>query len=301
MNNNLKIVFCGLSIVLSACGGGGGGSPAPTSDTQAPSITSVASSAPNAGLVTLTANASDNNSVTGYCFKSSQTTPASTDACFQPANTQQITLTVPNTTYYVWAKDAAGNISSSSTVRGPCSTAGYAASDANPNPTVCVSTSLGEFVVELEATKAPITTANFLQYTNEGFYAGTVFHRVLSTFMVQGGGFRADLTFKTPTHSAIVLEAPATTGISNIRGTIAMARTNVLNSATSQFFINVVDNTFLDTSGGGGYAAFGNVISGLSTTIEAIRNVSVASNGAVPPEISLPVNLPLIQWAYQLK
>jgi cyclophilin family peptidyl-prolyl cis-trans isomerase len=276
--------------------------PAPETDTQAPTLISASASAPIALSVTLTADATDDTQVTGYCFQTSQTTPTSSDACFQSANTKQISLAIPNTPYYVWAKDAAGNVSTpSSSLRGPCNAGGYAASDTSTLPTVCVSTSLGEFVVELEDIKAPITTANFLKYVNDGFYAGTVFHRVISNFMVQGGGFTSaqsnDLTAKTPTYPAIALETPAATGISNLTGSIAMARTSVLDSATSQFFINVVDNTSLDTSGGG-YAAFGRVISGMTTTVEAIRTVAVTSNGS---ETSLPVTLPLINWAYQLK
>jgi cyclophilin family peptidyl-prolyl cis-trans isomerase len=96
---------------------------------------------------------------------------------------------------------------------------------------------------------------------------------------------------------AISLETPAATGLSNTAGTIAMARTSVLNSETNQFFINVVDNATLDTRGGG-YAVFGRVISGMDNTIQAIRNVVVQSNGS---EISQPLNLPVIAWTYQLK
>lgn len=266
-------------------------------DTQAPALASATASAPSGGSVTLTASATDNTQVTGYCFKTTQATPGAADACFQTAASKPVALAVPNVAYYVWAKDATGNISAPLNVRGPCSAGGYAASDASANPTVCVSTSLGELVLALEPAKAPITTANFLKYANDGFYAGTVFHRVISNFMVQGGGFTSDLQQKTPTYAAIALETPATTGLSNTTGTIAMARTSVLNSATSQFFINVVDNKALDTAGGG-YAAFGHVISGMDTTVQAIRGVAVKSNGS---EVSLPTTLPVVAWAYQLK
>lgn len=285
-----------IAALLIGCGGGDNVDSA-TADTQTPILSSAIASAPSAGVVTLTANATDDTQVTGYCFKTTSATPVASDACFQPGPTKQVTLAVPNVSYFVWAKDASGNLSTPLTVRGPCSAAGYAASDSNAAPTVCFSTSLGEFVVALESSKAPITSANFLKYTNDGFFAGTVFHRVISTFMVQGGGFASDLTQKAPTYPAITLEPPATTGLSNTKGTIAMARTGVLNSATSQFFINVADNTPLDTSGGG-YAAFGRVISGMETTVEAIRTVSVKSNGL---EVSLPNTLPVILWAYQLK
>jgi peptidyl-prolyl cis-trans isomerase A (cyclophilin A) len=162
-------------------------------------------------------------------------------------------------------------------------------------------TSQGELVLALENVKAPITTANFLSYVNSGFYSDTVFHRVVSSFVVQAGGFTYSSSTnqyaaKNPTNAPIVLETPATTGLTNTLGTIAMARTNVLNSATSQFFINVAENIALDANGGG-YAVFGRVISGLST-VDALKAVPVVSNGS---EVSLPTTPPVIQWAVQLK
>ena len=162
-------------------------------------------------------------------------------------------------------------------------------------------TSLGEMVFVLENIKAPITTANFLSYVGDAYYSDTVFHRIISTFMVQGGGFNYSassnqFTLKTPTYAAITLEAPSTTTLSNTTGTIAMARTSVLNSATSQFFINVNDNTALDTSAGG-YAVFGHLISG-SDTLNALKAVPVVSNGT---ELSLPTTPPVINWIISLK
>jgi peptidyl-prolyl cis-trans isomerase A (cyclophilin A) len=166
-----------------------------------------------------------------------------------------------------------------------------------------MSTSLGEMVVELEAIKAPDSTANFLKYVNDGYYSQTVFHRILKDFAIQGGGFTAvpisSTTTKTGTiYPPIKLETPASTGLSNTRGTLAMARTGVLNSATREFFINTVDNLALNTNGGG-YAVFGKVISGLETTVEAIRLVTVEANSG--GEVSQPVTPPVINWAYQLK
>jgi cyclophilin family peptidyl-prolyl cis-trans isomerase len=160
---------------------------------------------------------------------------------------------------------------------------------------------VGELVVALENVKAPATTTNFLLYVNEGFYSDTVFHRVVSNFVVQGGGFNYSAATnqyaaKSITRAPIVLEAPATTGLSNTLGTIAMARTGELNSATSQFYINVANNIGLD-SAGGGYAVFGRLISG-NTTLDAIKAVPVVSNGS---EVSLPTTPPVIQWAAQLK
>jgi peptidyl-prolyl cis-trans isomerase A (cyclophilin A) len=290
------LAIASVTGILSGCGGGGGVS---VGDTAAPSISSVSTGTPSNGQLTVTANATDNTGVTGYCFKTSPSAPLTSDACFQASPSSSITL--PQTSaVYVWAKDAAGNISASASAG--CSATGLSASQASALPTVCVSTSLGQFVLELESTKAPITTTNFLKYVNDGFYSQTVFHRVIANFMVQGGGFTGvpiNITnAKTGTiYPAINLETPATTGLSNTLGTIAMARTNVLNSATSQFFINVVDNTALDTSGGG-YAAFGRVISGMDTTIQSIRNVVVQSNGS---EVSQPLTPPVVAWAYPLK
>ncbi len=132
---------------------------------------------------------------------------------------------------------------------------------------VTISTSKGNIVVQLNEAEAPITVANFKQYVKEEFYNGTVFHRVIKDFMVQGGGFTPDGNQKK-TSAPIVLEA----GLSNDRGTIAMARTNDPNSATTQFFINHADNGFLNPSPGNpGYAVFGKVISGMDVVDEIAK------------------------------
>lgn len=223
----------------------------------------------------------------------------SSDACFAGAATK--TMAIPQSTaQYVWAKNAAGTVGA--VFSAGCSAAGVAASQASSLPTVCVFTSLGEFVLALESTRAPLTTTNFLRYVNDGFYSQTVFHRVISTFMVQGGGFTGvpigSGNAKSGTvYTPIQLETTATTGLSNTTGTIAMARTNALNSATNQFFINVADNVSLNTSGGG-YAAFGRVISGMDTTVQSIRSLPVQSDGT---EVSQPFTPAVIKWAYQLK
>src|SRR5262245_66036415 len=111
------------------------------------------------------------------------------------------------------------------------------------NPIVVISTSMGDITIELFKDKAPVSVENFLSYVNEGFYSGTVFHRVMPGFMIQGGGFTETLT-KKPTRGPIQNEA--TNGLKNTRGTVAMARTPVLRSATSQFYINLVNNAALD-------------------------------------------------------
>ena len=156
---------------------------------------------------------------------------------------------------------------------------GKAAKKEKGRPHVVFETNKGKFVVLLREDKAPISTANFLQYVDSGYYNGTVFHRVISDFMVQGGGFTKDLQ-KKPTHEPIKNEAD--NGLSNVRGTVAMARTNVVDSATSQFFINVKDNLQLDHSPANfGYAVVGEVVSGMSV-VDAIRQVPVKcpSSGA---------------------
>ncbi len=147
------------------------------------------------------------------------------------------------------------------------------------NPQVTLQTSLGTVVLELNPEQAPITVANMLAYVDGGFYDNTLFHRVINGFMVQGGGFTAGLAYKTPTYGAITLES--NNGLSNVRGSIAMARTSVADSATTQFFINQVDNTYLNYSSAAspGYAVFGSVVSGLAV-IDSIAQVATTTVGS---------------------
>jgi cyclophilin family peptidyl-prolyl cis-trans isomerase len=138
-------------------------------------------------------------------------------------------------------------------------------------------TSYGDFEVELYRDNAPITVENFLRYVEEGFYDGTLFHRVISSFMIQGGGFTEDGELK-PTHNPIILES--NNGLSNLKGTIAMARRLEPDSATSQFFINLVDNEGLDgDSPSTGYAVFGMVVSGMDV-VEEIGLASTTTKGS---------------------
>jgi cyclophilin family peptidyl-prolyl cis-trans isomerase len=149
-----------------------------------------------------------------------------------------------------------------------------------PKPRVKLETSYGPIVLELEPEIAPKTVENFLRYVKEGHYAGTIFHRVISGFMIQGGGLQDDMTEK-PTHESIKNEAPDTfkAGCKNTRGTVAMARTDDPHSAMAQFYINTADNASLDpkdaTPGGFGYCVFGRVVSGMEAVdkIEAVRTV----------------------------
>ena len=155
---------------------------------------------------------------------------------------------------------------------------------------VKLATSAGDILIELDAAKAPKTVDNFLQYVNAGHYNGTVFHRVIPTFMIQGGGMTADMKEKT-TRAPITLESK--NGLSNVRGSVAMARTGDPNSATSQFFINVADNARLDAANardGNGYAVFGKVVSGMEV-VEKIRMVPTGGKGPHDDVPNTPITI----------
>lgn len=141
---------------------------------------------------------------------------------------------------------------------------------------VVLETTLGNISIELDRDKAPVTVENFLAYVDAGFFNGTIFHRVIPGFMVQGGGFAKDMSQK-PTSAPIKNEADD--GLKNQRGTIAMARTQEVDSATSQFFINLVDNAFLDHGGRDfGYAVFGKVTDGMDV-VDEIAQVATGARG----------------------
>jgi len=151
---------------------------------------------------------------------------------------------------------------------------------------VKMETSLGEIVLELDAEKAPVSVANFLAYVDDGFYDHTIFHRVIGNFMAQGGGFDTDLKRK---ETKAPIKNEADNGLKNERGTIAMARTSVIDSATSQFFINLVNNDFLNhrskDPNGYGYAVFGRVIAGMETVDKIAAQPTVRKGG---PFANLP-------------
>lgn len=159
-----------------------------------------------------------------------------------------------------------------------------------PDPVVKLETSMGDILVRLDARKAPMTTANFLEYVKAGQYDGTIFHRVIKDFMIQGGGMTASLREKT-TRAPIKNEAD--NGLSNDRGTIAMARTMDPHSATAQFFINLVDNDFLNYSApvpsGWGYCVFGKVVEGMDVVdkIAKVKTKSVGFHENVPTDMVL--------------
>lgn len=167
------------------------------------------------------------------------------------------------------------------------------------NPRVLMKTSKGDIVIELFADKAPITVKNFLNYVGDKFYDGTIFHRVIKGFMVQGGGLTPDLQTKEEKRPPIKNEA--NNGLKNLRGTIAMARTAEIDSATCQFFINLVDNPFLDHVPNDpkkfGYAVFGKVVQGMEV-VDAIAEVATTTKGMyrdVPIEPIVIISVTRIQ------
>jgi peptidyl-prolyl cis-trans isomerase A (cyclophilin A) len=161
------------------------------------------------------------------------------------------------------------------------------------NPVVLISTSHGDITVELFKDRAPVSVANFLEYVSDGFYAGTIFHRVIPSFMIQGGGFTPELVEKG-TRAAILNEA--TNGLNNVRGTVAMARTQALRSATAQFYINIADNRGkLDHRGYSredfGYAVFGRVLTGM----EVADRIAALPTHTVGPHADVPVEAVVIK------
>jgi len=165
---------------------------------------------------------------------------------------------------------------------------------AQGNPRVTLSTSKGDITIELDAAKAPVTTENFLAYVEAGHYDGTIFHRVIPDFMIQGGGFDCAMEQK-PTSAPITNEAD--NGLRNERGTVAMARTMEPHSASCQFFINLKDNRFLDhtakTPQGWGYAVFGQVVEGMDV-VDAIAQVETGRSG---PHSDVPLEQVVIDKA----
>jgi peptidyl-prolyl cis-trans isomerase B (cyclophilin B) len=165
-------------------------------------------------------------------------------------------------------------------------------------PQVKLETSLGDIVIQLDATAAPKTTANFLSYVNAGFYDGTIFHRVIQRFMIQGGGFTPDMTEK---QTKAPIKNEAANGLKNMRGTVAMARTGEPHSATAQFFINTVDNGFLNykssTPEEFGYCVFGKVIKGIDI-VDSIAKTPTTRKGMYS---DVPVEAVVIKKATVVK
>lgn len=165
------------------------------------------------------------------------------------------------------------------------------------SPAVIMKTSMGEIKIELDEAKAPISVKNFLSYVDDGFYDGTIFHRVIDGFMIQGGGFTKDMHQK---ETKAEIKNEAGNGLKNKTGTIAMARTSVVDSATAQFFINVADNEFLDhrdnSPGGFGYAVFGRVIGGMDV-VNKIKSVQTTFKSGMKDVPSEPVVIESVKRA----
>jgi cyclophilin family peptidyl-prolyl cis-trans isomerase len=160
---------------------------------------------------------------------------------------------------------------------------------------VRIETSLGDFTLELDTEKAPASVANFLEYVDEGFFDGLIFHRVIPGFMIQGGGMTPDMGQKK---NRAPIKNEAANGLKNKRGTIAMARTNIVDSATSQFFINLVDNSFLDHQGPAnfGYAVFGRVTDGMDT----LDRIAKEPTGRVKGHDDVPITAVVIKSARRI-
>jgi len=162
-------------------------------------------------------------------------------------------------------------------------------------PVVSLETSVGNIDVELFPAQAPKTVDNFLRLVDEGFYSGLIFHRVIAGFMVQGGGFDANMVRRKPPRTVV---NESINGASNARGTIAMARTNDPDSADAQFFINVTDNTYLDAQGGQpGYTVFGRVVAGM----EAVADIELSETGRHRGMADVPIENILIHAATRLR
>ena len=166
-----------------------------------------------------------------------------------------------------------------------------------PNPQVQLSTSKGNITLELDPTKAPVTVNNFLAYVRAGYYMNTIFHRVIAGFVVQGGGFTSGMQLKSGLKDPIALESR--NGLSNLHGTVAMARAEVPDSATSQFFVNLVDNTRLDYQDANnlGYAVFGKVVQGM----DVVDTIAKEPTGAVGLFEDVPLTDVTINLAIQIK
>lgn len=253
-----KSVFVtGLAVLLSACGGG---------DDLAPIVNQIKANSLRYGQIA-------NISVAGKFMRNDMV--ADTGTCINPSYSPNSTPDLATLTCRVTAtgpltitiKSASGAMLFSDTLT------------VLP-PAVTLVTSKGRVVMELDPTKAPTTVNNFLSYINSGYYANTLFHRVIAGFVVQGGGFTTGMVKKAGQLAPIALES--NTGLFNSRATVAMARTNVPDSATSEFFVNVVDNRSLDyrSAASPGYAVFGKVITGMDV-IDAIAALPTATINGV--------------------
>lgn len=304
------------ALVLTGCGGGSGTeSPAPNANANAIiAATPTLSAKPLAdNKVRLTLSGVDAQA-SRFCIVQDNSEPAAGAACFTTDAdaallVQEKAIANPSdstrATFTAWVKSSAGVVSRHASVSAPgktCSAGAYAAIGASTLPAVCIITSSGESVVLLESVKAPISAANFLRYVNQGFYDQTVFHRFWkgSLNFVQGGGYNynaAGYDPKASTLPPIVLESPASTGLLNTAGTIAMARTPEPDSATAGFFVNTQDNPGFDSaSTRSGYAVFGRFVHGANSW-SSLLDLAVPGSG----EVTEPGTAHWLRWAYQIQ
>lgn len=266
----LALATCAL--LLQACGGGGSGD-AGTPVAINPTVTGVTADRLSYGRLS-TFTVAGTNLASGVTFAATGCDGVAVAA--GGTATQQVVTCTPNQALNVRLAASSGGAEF------------YTSTQAVPKPRVTMTTTMGNVVIELEPAVVQLTVDNFLAYTNAGFFNGTIFHRVIPGFVVQGGGFTgvagATLTAQTGARAAIALETNK--GLSNTRGTIAMARTPAFDSATSQFFFNSVNNTGLDyqSAASPGYAVFGRVVSDLAVidAMSAVATRTVGSNGDVP-------------------
>ncbi len=318
MKNFVSAAVLGLSVV--ACGGGSEVSPTPDeTDRNKASTPMLLAKVLADNKVRLTLSGLDAQA-SRFCIVQDATTPTADAACFttEPAANQRVqekTITAPSettrVTFTAWVLSSTGSVSRHASVRIPgktCSAAAYASVAGSDLPAVCMITSAGESVLTLEAVKAPISTKNFLLYVNQGFYDQTVFHRFLKMGpqVVQGGSFNytaGSYVAKASTLPSIVLEAPATTGLSHIAGTMAMARTSELDSATSGFFVNTSNNNTYDGTSArdsSAYAVIGRFVHGAAVWTTLLSSVS---NNELDANFNLTSSSPprWLYWAYQLQ
>ena len=265
-----SLVVCTVA-VLSACGGGGGGSPA---------AVPAAVPAPVALSVSAVTSAGPLSYGKLLAFDVMGTSLDQGVAVSAPGCTGLVEVANSTSTQkrYTCTLSAAGNLVVD--VKSSMGSNLFNTVLAVPDPQVTLVTSAGTMVLELNPANAPLSVNNFLKYTNDGFYSNLIFHRVISTFVIQAGGFSSGLVPKATTYAPIKLESA--NGLKNLRGTLAMARTSAADSATSQFYLNLADNPALDYASASqpGYAVFGKVIQGLPV-MDAIRVVPTGARGGI--------------------
>lgn len=258
-----RVLFVALAALLSACGGGSGAD-------VSPSVSQIQ-------VQSLKYGQAATIYVAGRYMRNDMT--ASTGSCTNPTFTSQST---PDTAVLTCKVTATGPLPI--TIKAANGAVLYTTTLTVLQPQVAVVTSMGNIVMELNPTAAPVTVNNFLTYVSSGYYSRTLFHRVIPGFVIQAGGYTTGLVSKAGQLAPIALES--NNGLSNVRGSLAMARTSDPNSATSEFFVNLVDNTTLDYQNvaNPGYAVFGKVVSGLSV-VDAIASVPTGTFGGIVPNV----------------